>query len=247
MKKIIFITIFIFILSILCAQSIDDLVPFTEEYPPYNYTSKGVLEGISIDLIERMFEISLSKLRRKDIIVASWARGYYSIQNKKNAVLFATTRSKSREKLFKWVGPITPTSISLHVKNNSNIKISNYEDIKAYTVCVIRDDIAQQLLLENGIETDKLIITTTTEQNIQLLNMNRADIWAYECNAAFWALQANGYNLENYKTIFTLEESELWFAFNNQTPDSVIKQLQKALNSLVETGEYQDILDKYIH
>ncbi len=56
-----------------------------------------------------------------------WDRGFLFAQNEDNTILFSTTRTQDREKMFKSVGPIFTNAMCLIVRKDSNIKI----DIKA--------------------------------------------------------------------------------------------------------------------
>mgnify|MGYP002830677661 CR=1 FL=1 len=82
----------------------DDLAPlnfFTENYAPFNYVEDNKLRGISVELLGKIFRQANSAKTLKDVKVVPWARGYKFAQLKKNTVLFSTTRTKAREKLFK--------------------------------------------------------------------------------------------------------------------------------------------------
>ena len=228
------------------SQPIDHLILYTEQYPPFNFESNGKLQGISVDLMVKILEKAGSKLNRNNIVLQPWARSYAQVQNEENVGLFAMTRSKEREKLFKWVGPIAPQTLALTALKSKHIKINSLDDIKKYSVGVIRDDISEQVLLKDGIPKSNLQEVAETIQNIRKLNMGRIDLWAYGAEVAKWELKSNGFNPDNYETIYNLQKAETWYAFNPKTSDSVITALQNAYNELVKDGEYQKILDSYL-
>ncbi len=66
----------------------------TENYPPYNYVEKGQLKGLSVDILLLVLKDAGSDLKREDIQVKPWARGYNIIQNEKNTILFAMHKTK---------------------------------------------------------------------------------------------------------------------------------------------------------
>lgn len=229
------------------AQTTNQLTLLTESYPPFNFEENGELKGISIDLMENLLKKVGSSLRRSDIRLIPWARGYYDqVQHEKNVALFAMTRSEHREDLFKWVGPIAPTLIGLIARKDKEVKIQNLDDILNYRVGVIREGIAPQLLVKRGIPKQKLQQVSTTIQNIRKLERDRIDVWAYETNVANWEIKSTGLNPSDYQSVYILQTGELWFAFNRQTPDSLVRQLQSAYDQLVKDGEYQKILDRYL-
>ena len=101
-------------------QSVDNLTIMTEIYPPYNFKEKGELKGISVDLMVLILKKLGSRQTRNNIKLWPWARGYREVLGKKNTCLFSTTRTIEREKHFKWVGPITSTTISILARKKKN-------------------------------------------------------------------------------------------------------------------------------
>lgn len=228
------------------ADSVDDLTLLTEQYPPFNFQADGNLQGISIELMEKILEKVGSKLNRGDIELQPWARSYKQVQEDKNVALFAMTRLAERENMFKWMGPLTPTVLGLTAKKSRNIKIDVFDDIKKYQVGVIRAGICPMLLVKRGIQKNTLQEVAETIQNIKKLNIDRIDIWAYETSVAKWELKSNGYDPNDYEVVYVLQEGELWFAFNKETPDATIRVMQDAYDELAKEGECQRIIDKYL-
>ena len=66
----------------------------TEEYPPFNFFSKGEVTGFGVDiLLELIKELKINK-SRKDIKLLPWARGYKYVQNpEKRNMLFLMVAS----------------------------------------------------------------------------------------------------------------------------------------------------------
>ncbi len=235
--------------SFLLAQSVNDLKIMTEIYPPYNYEEKEELKGISVDLTVLMLKKLNSKLTRDDIKLMPWARGYRTVLNKKNTVLFSTTRTKEREKHFKWVGPITPTTISVFARKEKNIKINKIVDIINYRTGVVIDDIGEQLLVNARIpliKLDRIGGVDVIHQSIRKLNKNRIDLFAYEENAVKWEIKAKGFAPDEYEVVYTLKKGELYYVLHKDTPDSLIQTLQNALDEIKKEGEYQKIVEKYL-
>lgn len=227
-------------------QSVDDLTLYTEEYPPFNFEERGALRGISVDLMDEMLSRAGSRLSKDDIQLVPWSQGYDRAQNRANTAVFATTRTPSREDLFKWVGPIAPTRVVVTGPADADINIGDLDDVQRYTVGTVRDDVGEMLLLEEGVSRETLEPVASPEPNARKLAAGRIDLWAYEENVAKWILSEVGENPGDYETYYVLDEGELHFAFNPDTPDSVLEQLQEALDSMREDGTYQQILSSYL-
>lgn len=226
------------------ANAIDKLTIMTEEYPPYNMTKDGKLVGISVEVLELMLKDVGSKKTTKDIKVLPWARSYNMVQNKKNTMLFAMFRTKQRENLFKWVGPIDSSSIGLIAKKDRKIKIKNVADIKKYKIGTVKDDAAELALKELGLTTfDSISGTNSIATSIKKLKRNRIDLFAYVYETKSWNI--DNFKPEDYENVYTLKKNDLYYAFHKDTDQKIIDKLQKSLNLLKEKGLVQEIIKKY--
>jgi len=244
----------VFILSVnqsVAAGSIDEIIFMTEEYPPFNYTENGALKGLAVELLDRMLRNLNSKLTLKDVTVYPWARGYHLIQKYPNMCLFGMTSSPKREPLFKWVGPFAAERNVLIGLKDRKMKIHSLQDLGAYRIGAVRDDIGGQLLIEKGIAGKRLDLVPGAIQNIRKLMKRRIDVWVYGDIVAFWQIRKNGFNPDDFEIKYKLDDSsENFFAFNKETSDTIIRQFQDALDALKkkpESGqsEYEKILERY--
>jgi polar amino acid transport system substrate-binding protein len=225
----------------------DSLVLMSEEFPPYNFTdNNGDRKGTSIDLMVLILERMNSQKTRKDIEMLPWTRAYQKIQKEKNTVLFAMVKTTEREKLFKWVGPISTANNALIARKSQKIKIGSIEDAKKYTIGVVRDAAAAELVRKAGIPWENLNVVAKPEQNILKLERGRIDLIAYDEIVTRWILRDKGMKPEDFETVYLLEKGEHYFAFNKDTPDALIQRMQAILDDLKKEGKYQEILDKYL-
>ncbi|WP_114787548.1 substrate-binding periplasmic protein [Vibrio tetraodonis] len=230
---------------------LDELRFLTEEYPPYNYTQDGQKKGISIDLLIAAAKSQGVDLTLDDIEVQPWARAYRTTLIKPDAVLFATTRTRLREHLFKWVGPLSSTRIVALAKKSRGIKVKAALDFVQYRIGVIRDDVGEQLMLELGVPRDGMYEASLPENIADQLAKDRIDIWAYEENVAKWWLKKKGYNTDDYEPVFVLSDGELYYAFNKEVDDKLVEKLQLGIDAVKdkknESGQsqYQEIVAKY--
>ncbi len=189
------------------------------------------LKGMAVDLLKLMWdEMGTS---HKKIYLVPWARGYYYCRvarpyyyglatrhlNKVNGtVLFSTSRTEQRKKFFKWVCPIKTTRHSL---------------------------IAEQLLLSKGFPKAKLQRLSKMKQNIFKLNMDRVHLVAFNEESIYQFIRELGFDTNDYKTVFVIQETLVCYAFNIQIPDSTISQFQKALDKIMETPIYSQLQNQY--
>lgn len=223
----------------------------TEEYPPYNFKdASGEITGLSVDILSEMFKVMSSSNTASDIKLRPWARGYRDAQKPglKN-VLFSTTRSDSRENLFKWVGPISSAVNAIFTLkgNPSGISLNSDADFARYKYGVIRDDIAELILKEKGVPKNKLSLSTNFESLLKQLNRKRVQAIAYNKNVGVWLIKKLGYSPDDYDVVYESKTGELYFAFNKTIDDAVVKAHQQALDQVFANKvTINAIKDKYL-
>lgn len=232
--------------------SAKDLTYITEQYPPYNFQQDGKLQGISVDLLEGIWEKMGADRNESAIKLLPWTEGYQKTLLENNTVIFTTFRLPEREQLFKWAGPIASGRDALIVKSDRNISIKSLRDLERYKIAGIENDIAVQRLLNCGIKKDDLILKKTSAPIIEMLKNGTIDAWAYSDLVGIWLLQQSGANASDYKVAYVLGQGEGYYAFNKGIPDSLVQSFQQALDSIKSgrdssgMSDYEKILYKYI-
>jgi len=233
----------------LFANQTQEVKIYTEHYPPYNMKSvSGKLKGSSIDVLDAVFkEMGLTQTI-KDVKLRSWAKSYRVAQKVKNAMVFSTTRTDSREKFFKWVGPIATATVGVVALKSKNIVINKISDFNKYKIGVVLDDVGETLLLDAGVDK-KYIQYVKGEDAINIsftkMEKNRIDMFAYNINVAFANAKMEGYDIGKYEIVYTLKIGQQYFAFNKDTDDAIIQKWQNALDAIKKNGTYKKIHNKY--
>lgn len=240
---LLFLSIYLFSVSVpsaLCAED-DTLTYMTEEYRPFNYTENGNLTGVSVELLKLMW--NKMGYAEQPIAIYPWARGYHYLQQNTNSVLFATSRTKERERLFKWVGPIYRVKNILIASSSNNLHINSLEDAKKLEIGTIRDDVSEQLLITSGFDQNHLQRVNSIEQNLMKLKIGRIDLVAITDKGFKDYLVSENYDAHDFNTIYVIQEVGSYYAFNINVPDTLIAEFQEAFDSL--KPEHQKILDNY--
>lgn len=241
MKKI----LFIFLLPIFLLSN-EKINTYTENYPPYNFEKDGQIHGISVEILYAMYE-KMGEEKKKPLLT-NWSRGYTMTQKKKNSVIFSTTKTKSREKLFKWVGPICKTTVEIIAKKDKKIKIKTLKDLNKYKIGTVLKDIGETFLLDNGVSKEQIYSVSGTnaiELSFKKLEKDRIDLFSYEYKVAKYEAKGKNFDVSKYENVFTLIDGELYFAFNLDTDDKIVNKWQKALDEIKANGTYKKIMDKY--
>jgi len=209
-----------------------DLNFITENYAPFNFKEGGILQGSAVEILLRMFAVAKSSKTADDVEVLPWSRGYRLAQTEKNTVLFVTTRTAARENLFKWVGPLLPTKISIIAKKAKKFRLNGLDELSKYRIAAVRDDIGELLLKTNGVDPNSIFPTRSSENAAKIVAYGRVDMWAYEENVAMWNLKALGESADDYEVLWVLEEGDVYFAVQKDTDDALVRALQDALDQV---------------
>ncbi len=255
------ITLFIFLSALMLfipytfaddAFSARDLTYITEQFPPYNYQEDGKLQGISVDLLEKAWERMDANLNRSVVQLLPWKEGYQETLNTNNTVLFSTARFPQREQLFKWAGPIGPIRNVLLAKKDKNMSIAAPQDLKKYRIGAINDDSAVQMLLDKGMMKEDLVLETASRPIIEMLQNGSIDAWAYGDVAGIWLIRESGANASDFKVAYEFGQTDYYYAFNREVPDSLVQSFQEAIDYMRinrddnGVSDYERILSNYV-
>lgn len=223
---------------------------YTEAYPPANYLHDDTITGFAVEILLEASALVGEPIAQSQLVLQPWARSYRTVLTHKNSVLFSTTRSDHREKLFQWVGPIIDAKIIVLARKDAEIKIDKPLDMANYRIGVIRDDIGEQSLLELGVPRDAMQEALDVMVLVEQLMKKRIDLLVYSDNAAYWWSRQAGIDAELFEEVYVVKEGGLYYAVNRDTDKAIVDKLQKGLDMLKQTdasghSRYQEILDKY--
>jgi ABC-type amino acid transport substrate-binding protein len=236
MKKIVAVVL-------LLSVSLLGLDLMSEDYPPYNYPDQnGNPTGISVDIVRQIIKNTGDK---DNITILPWARSYHDIQTKKDQVLFVMTRTKERENLFKWVGPVASNDWVLFAKKGKGFKIDSLQDAKnsKYTIGTYKNDACEIFLLSNGFTNISSVPDDSL--NVKKLAYDRIDLWIVGEYQGLIKVKRSKHKPELEK-VLDVKHTELYIAFSKDVSNDIVQRWQKELDKLKKNGEYQQILAKYL-
>ncbi|MDO9540600.1 MAG: transporter substrate-binding domain-containing protein [Methanocalculus sp.] len=231
---------------------VEELTFVTEEYPPFNYIEDGVVKGISVDILLGALEEMGTPVSGDQILVLPWHIAYDTALSEKNTVLLTIVRSPEREELFKWAGPFVSIAFVLFGDVHEGVTISTPDDLKKYRIGVVKDDYAGILLKENGVLESNIIEAEDVLTLISLIHDGTIDLFCYGDIAGRYFIEKATDDPDQFGIVYRFESYDLYFAFNRETPDSLVEAFQESLDTLRyqpdQTGvtEYQRILYSYI-
>ncbi len=238
MKKILIFVIMLGVTGILYAE--ENITVVTENWKPYNYEENGVLKGTSTEIVRAV----LNRVGIKyTISVYPWARAYLMAQREKNMMIYTIIRTPIRENLFKWIKPLAePDRVSFYkLAERKDIVIHSLEDVKKYTVGVVREDVKHQYLISHGFEDGKHVESVERqEQNINKLIVKRIDLAIFSKINLSSEMKSFGVLDGKLEEVFLLFEVTPYMAFSKSTSDEMVEKVVKSYNQLVTEGKIEN-------
>nr|WP_315234611.1 transporter substrate-binding domain-containing protein [uncultured Albidiferax sp.] len=242
-----------FVLLGLCAcalpsWAVETVKILTEEYPPFNYTDKGKITGLGTEVVQAVLkEINMEGQFQS----VPWARAYETAQNSDSVLIYSMNRSKEREKLFKWVGQITPTDFYLFSLKSRHIQLADLESAKSLQIGTVNQDIGEQFLASQGFVLGRNLQSSSKyELNYEKLKLGRVDLWVMnELGAYFMSRQAGddpAQMLHKALRIPELSGGGNYMAFGLKTPDALVERFRKGLEAIKKNGTYDALQKKWL-
>lgn len=217
----------------------------TEELKPFNFCQNGEASGISIEILNLIFELSGSSQVANEAKFLPWARAYYTAQKEPLNILFVTARTAEREKEFKWVGPIFTDKTEAFALKKRRITISSLNDFSDYIISSYIGDSQEELMADLGIPIDNLDRLTSSEARFKKLYSGRSDIVFTSRITFLDYLHSEEIDPNIFESIYELDSIDICYAFSKDTPDWVIEKFQAALKELHENGTIEKIFENY--
>ncbi|MDM8540955.1 transporter substrate-binding domain-containing protein [Desulfococcaceae bacterium HSG7] len=220
----------------------------TEDFPPFSYEgTNGKVTGLSTEVVQAVLdEIGVEA----EIGIYPWPRAFNMALVEKNHLLFSVSRTKKREKMFKWVGTVCPYNVYMYkLKSRKDIKIDSIPDINKYSTGSVRKDIKIEYLINKGITNVDYVLND--EQNIKKMVKGRVDVipyhelgFAYKVNL----LKYKGVTMDDFEKVYFLKDisKELYMAFGTKTSDRVVEKFRKGLEKIKRDGAFDRIHKKYL-
>ena len=219
---------------------------YTEEFPPYNFTSDKAIDGVSTQIIQ---EVMNSAGLEYTLNIYPWARSYKETLEHKNAFIYSISRLEPREALFKWVGKIVPAGYSVFaLKSNDQVEAKSLEDLKQFRIGTTVNDAREIYLISKGFDVrhfDRLTSEDANNRNYLKLKAGRIDVWPMPDAVAYHIARTNGdIPKQVLKRVLRLTDLSqgYYLATNLNTPDTVLDSIRFSLSRFKHSSDYTSLL-----
>lgn len=222
----------VLLISIACVSPAETkLRILAEDYPPYNFVGADKqVTGQSTEIVQEI----LKKLGKPpaSIEIKQLSEGLAIAEKGPNIAIYSINRTAQRENRFKWVGSIGGYEQAFYARKGSGIKLSSLDDAKAVNgpIGVYRGDAGNLLLQSQGFTN--LDESQDDVEALKKLMAGRISMWLGGREGLVVTAGRAGVDINALEMLLPVMRSELYIAFSKDTPDSVIKAWQDALDSL---------------
>jgi polar amino acid transport system substrate-binding protein len=122
----------------------------TENNPPFNYADGKEVKGIGAKKVQELFAKAGVE---STTTVGAWNDSYQKAQATANACIFSTARVESRERLFRWIGPIATNTWALYGLPTFDKPIATARDARFFKVGAVKNDAKVDFLREEGVSS----------------------------------------------------------------------------------------------
>ncbi|GHB76033.1 hypothetical protein GCM10008107_26860 [Psychrosphaera saromensis] len=184
--------------------AMEKVIVVTELSPPYQTMKDNVIGGSATEKVKQYLN---SKGIDYEIQMYPWARAYKLATTKKNIMIYGIANTQKREELFDWLIPVyefKPYLVGL--SDRADLKITNLEQAKAFTIAVQRHDFSHDYLLSKGFEENKNIILTNSIVDSWRLVKNKKVDFIIEDTTFEPIIDGKKINNKNYEKYLFLTE-----------------------------------------
>lgn len=231
----------VYVLLAWVSASAVELVLYTEENPPLNFTRDGQVEGFSIELVQALIARSGDQVR---IEMVPWTRAYNLAKKQANVGVFSTARTPEREALFRWVGPLIESQTCFYSHANSRLNIRSLADAAAAgPLALPREWYSHEYLLSHGLSN--IYTVTTPEKMMHMFALRRVNLMVASDIALPALLAQQGLSNKQVKRQLCFMRHDPSLAFSLYTDALVVARWQSNLQRLKREGVYQQIYQRW--
>ncbi|BBO66628.1 hypothetical protein DSCA_05580 [Desulfosarcina alkanivorans] len=204
---------------------------------------KNGKRAFTIELVLKM----MSMLNHPPLFeIVPFKRGFMYVQKKPDYALFNVSRKPDREKMVQWVGPLLDEVTFLYELADTPTPVLSRDDArKVDKICVRMGTADYEVLVE---ENFKNIYQNSIGANcFKMLVIGRVNLVSSDKHSLNNKLKQAGIPEDKIRqTPVIVHKSQGYIAFSNNIPKAVIAQWQNALDSLKQSGEYVQLVEKYL-
>jgi polar amino acid transport system substrate-binding protein len=222
------------------AVGLAQLSYLTEEWAPFNYADKGKPSGISVEILEAIFQTMDVNRTSADVQILPLSEGFRRAQGN-DTVLFSIVRSPERDPLYQWAGPFTKARFVVWAPVSKNITITSPADMNRYRIGAVKGTIENTLLADEGVNASAIVHGLAPADLIRMLQADQIDLWATGDVTGRYEMQAAGADPDAYEIVHTLSENDFYFLFSKNVPADLVSAFSDGIETVKNQEDAQGI------
>ncbi len=223
------------LLALACTAAQAQGIKAVTEASSYNFLQDGKVSGPATEVVRAT--LLRAGLNEHRFNLYPWARAYDMAQNEPNVLIYLIARTPAREGLFKWTGEFLRIDYHLYkLRERRDIVVRELQDAKHYTLGVVRNDVRQQHLQEQGFT--RMAVTAQNSDSFQRLLNRQVDLIPMSERDMALLCKEAGIPFSSLEKVFTLKSlsTNLYMAYSNATPDDIVARTRTAFQQLKAEG-----------
>jgi len=219
------------------------LTLLTEDAYPFQQMENQQLAGMAVDVVNEVFK--RAGVAHKDELLL-WKDAYDRAQMYPDTCIYSTARTESREKLFKWIGPIVSNKWAAFAMKGFKGRLARADDFNQYRVGVLKGDVKERYLKDLAVPFR--VPEADDAANPRKLTLNRTepdriDLWVTGYySGAHVAAEAG---VKDVYPVWVFRTSENYLACQRSLPQATVEKLQRALDTMKHDGTHAAIIARY--
>ena len=144
------------------------------------------------------------------------------------------SKTKSRESLFKWVGPVFNSTHVLIAKKSRNFNFSSLGQVYYHTVATVQGDISEISLHKIGFPSSNMAKVSQLKQAFLMMQSDRVDMIVVTIHGFTYLAREFNFEANDYEQVWEVNKVGNYLAFNINTPDEIIQTYQKAFDDIAK-------------
>jgi polar amino acid transport system substrate-binding protein len=216
------------------ASAAAELLVVTESMPVFQHMDHGQIAGSNTKVVRAIIaEAGLDA----EFQIYPWVRAYKLALQRPDVLIYAIARTKDREELFHWIGPLADFRLAfIRLKSNSKAAVWQLSDARSLTIAVQQQDSTFQFLSAQGFtEAEQLMVVADTQQSWSLLAKAKVDLIVENPNLLPALVQETGLPADAFEVMYLIPELQLkaYVAASKSTKQSTVDKLRQAYQKVV--------------
>lgn len=226
--------------SAIADESNTIIVGGSYDYPPYSYLDdSGKPTGFSVELSEAIAKVLRKKIELK---MTAWSQVRSNLENKQIDYIHDIVFSEERSKIYSFSKPYHISPYTVFTKSSSPA-INSINDLNGKKIVVIKGDIGEDFLKEQGIKAEIQSFNNYSDVLIFLENSEYQYALMDELVGLYWMKKLNSKGIE--QTELSLFKTKYCYATSIDDAEKAL-EIDGAISILMQNGQYEAIYNKWM-